>query len=151
VVIEPAFACLKEERLTRKFQGVTVPEVVKDVLRDFGPAFEREIELRLQRETESPSSGRGFANRDLCVQYGETTFDFLRRIMAEEGMTYFFEQGEEREKLVIVDDNSGFQTAAESYPLRPLHGGATSREAVHSFALAHGRSAKRAEVRTFNL
>src|SRR5204863_2655758 len=122
VLVQPALACLKEERLTRKFQGLTVPEVVRAVLRGWEHAFGRKHELRLGREAESPSSGRGFATRDLCVQYDETTFDFLRRILAEEGLTYFFAQDGDpdaggREKLVITDDNGGFDHAAEAYPL----------------------------------
>jgi type VI secretion system secreted protein VgrG len=150
ITLEPAFVCLKEERLTRKFQLMTVPEVIDAVLADFALAFQRDFELRLQRTAESGSSGRGFATRDLCVQYAETTFDFLRRIMAEEGLTYFFEQGENRETLVIVDDNTGFPEAPDDVPLVALHGSDTWREAVHSVALTHERSAGRAEVRAFN-
>jgi type VI secretion system secreted protein VgrG len=84
------------------------------------------------------------------VQYGETTFDFLRRIMAEEGLSYFFEHGGAREMLVIVDDKSRFDQAHDPYPLQPSHGGQTWREAVHTIGLAHGRCAKRVEVRAFN-
>jgi type VI secretion system secreted protein VgrG len=157
VMVEPAFACLKEERLTRKFQEMTVPEVARAVLGDWAKASKRRFELRLGREAESPASGRGYATRDLCVQYDETTFDFLRRILAEEGLTYFFEQEEEHgpdpglEKLVIVDDNGGFDDAPEAYPLRPFHGGTTSRQAVRSLALSRGRAARRTEARGFNL
>jgi type VI secretion system secreted protein VgrG len=150
IIIEPAFACLKEETLTRKFQDVTVPDVLRAVLEPFAKKFNRKFELRLSREAETQSSGRCFATRDLCVQYGEMTFDFLRRIMAEEGLTYFFEQAGEREQLVVVDSNSGFDTARAPYPLRPPHGGQTRSEAVHTLILAHGRSARRAEMRAFN-
>jgi len=162
VMVEPAFACLKEERLTRKFQEMTVPQVVRAVLKIWAEAWHRKVELRLGREAEPPASGRGFATRDLCVQYDETTFDFLRRILAEEGLTYFFAEGDdddgdgdggddERERLVIVDDNGGFDSAPEAHPLRSFHGGVTSREAVRSLALARGRAARRTEARAFDL
>jgi type VI secretion system secreted protein VgrG len=152
VLVEPAFASLKEERLTRKFQGLTVPDVVRAALKDWAQATKRELELRLARESAPPASGNGFATRDLCVQYDETTFDFLRRILAEEGLTYFFDHDSgEREKLVVIDEVGGFDEAPDPYPLRPFHGGATSREAVRSLALARGRAARRAEARAFNL
>jgi type VI secretion system secreted protein VgrG len=159
ITVEPAFACLKEERLTRKFVDQTVPDVVRRVLTEWAVLCERRFELRLGREAEPPSSGRGFAKRDLCVQYDETTFDFLRRILAEEGLTYYFDPpgdgdaGDDarHEKLIVVDDNGGFPEAPEAYPLRPLHGGVTSREAVHALSVARGRSALGAEARAFNL
>jgi type VI secretion system secreted protein VgrG len=151
ILVEPAFACLKEERLTRKFQDMTVPDVLRTVLRAFSQRFQREHELRLAREAEPPESGRAYAVRDLCVQYDETTFDFLRRLMSEEGLTYLFEHGDGHERLVIIDGNRELPVAAEPYPLRAPGGWAAAREAVRSLALSHGRCAALAEARTFNL
>ena len=42
--------------------------------------------------------------REYCVQYGETDLDFVERLLAEEGLTYFFENKERRETLVICED-----------------------------------------------
>jgi type VI secretion system secreted protein VgrG len=163
VVLEPAVICLDDELLTRKFQGVTVPEVLRQVLgafvADFARSFarpgerppERAFELRLAREDEPPGSPRRYPRRDLCVQYGETTFAFLRRLMSEEGMSFFFEQEEAREKLIVVDDNGAFARAGETYLLCPADGLATARQAVHRFALARRSTAGRAETRTFDL
>jgi type VI secretion system secreted protein VgrG len=151
VRLEPALARLKDERLTRKFQGMTVPDVARAILGDLAQRSDREVELRLAREGEPQSSGRGFAIRDLCVQYDEVTFDFVRRILAEEGMTTFFEQGEQREKLVIVDANDGFDAAPEPFPLLPPGGRATASESIHHLALSYERPGRRAEVRAFNL
>jgi type VI secretion system secreted protein VgrG len=153
VVIEPSFACLGEERLTRKFQGLTVPDVVRAVLGPWADEAKRTFELRLARESEPPSSGRGYGARDLCVQYDETTYDFLRRILAEEGLSYFFDHADadQGEKLVIVDDNGAFDDAPEAYPLRGVHGFVTSRESVRGLAISRGRAARRTEARAYNL
>jgi type VI secretion system secreted protein VgrG len=104
VRVEPAFALLDEEISTRPFVDLSVPEILREVLREALGAFGRDFELRLSRPASSDSSPRAFATRELCVQYGESTYDFCRRIMAEEGLTYFFEHSGEREKLVIVDE-----------------------------------------------
>ena len=42
--------------------------------------------------------------RDMCVQYGETDLAFVRRLLAEEGLSFFFESRETRETLVICED-----------------------------------------------
>jgi type VI secretion system secreted protein VgrG len=155
VVLEPAVVRLREERLTRKFQEATVPDVLRQVLtaffRDLGGDPDADLRFDLRREAEPPSSSRTYAARDLCVQYGETTLDFLRRLMSEEGMSYFFEQEQAGERLVVVDENAAFPRATGAYLLRPPDGHVTNREAVHSFAVSKGPSAARAEVRALNL
>jgi type VI secretion system secreted protein VgrG len=42
--------------------------------------------------------------REYCVQYGESDLEFIERLLAEEGITYFFEHTERRETLVLADD-----------------------------------------------
>jgi len=46
--------------------------------------------------------------REYVVQYQENDLDFISRLMEHEGLFYFFEQGEEREKLIITDMNERF-------------------------------------------
>ncbi|WP_339948159.1 type VI secretion system tip protein TssI/VgrG [uncultured Albimonas sp.] len=45
-----------------------------------------------------------YKRRDYCVQYRETDFDFLSRLMEEEGIYYYFEHDKTRETLVLADD-----------------------------------------------
>jgi type VI secretion system secreted protein VgrG len=149
VVLEPAFACLKEEVLTRKFQETTVPDVLRAVLKDVQGAFERESELRLVREKDGTEADTSYAVRDLCVQYGETTHGFLRRLMSEEGLSYYFEQGEQAEKLVVVDDNVSFPETIGAIQLLPPGSKLQTEEAVHGFGVTRGRGPRRAEVRAF--
>jgi uncharacterized protein involved in type VI secretion and phage assembly len=42
--------------------------------------------------------------REYCVQYGETDLEFFERLLAEEGLAFFFECKERRETLVICED-----------------------------------------------
>ncbi len=45
-----------------------------------------------------------YAARDYCVQYRETAFAFVSRLMEEEGIFYFFEHAEGKHTLVLADD-----------------------------------------------
>jgi type VI secretion system secreted protein VgrG len=47
-----------------------------------------------------------YAKREYCVQYQETAFDFISRLMEEEGIFYFFDHTEDTHTLVLVDDNA---------------------------------------------
>ena len=71
--------------LTRKsdcriFQQQTVPDIIKTIFTELGFS---DFELRLYGP---------FRKRDYCVQYRETDFNFVSRLMEEEGIYYFFEQ-----------------------------------------------------------
>src|SRR5581483_1109877 len=44
-----------------------------------------------------------YATRDYCVQYQETAFDFVSRLMEEEGIFYFFEHTAASHTLVMAD------------------------------------------------
>src|SRR5215475_14369824 len=64
------------------FQNKTAPEIIKTIFEDLG--F-KDFALRLQGS---------FVQRDYCVQYRETDFNFVSRLMEEEGIFYFFEHTE---------------------------------------------------------
>jgi type VI secretion system secreted protein VgrG len=65
----------------RIFQGKTVPEIVQTLLNEHGI---RHHQLALTG-TLPPCEPREF-----CVQYNETVFDFIHRLLAEEGIFYRF-------------------------------------------------------------
>ena len=76
----------------RVFQEMTVIEIIKDVLEEYG--FTADLEDKTQKT---------YAKRSFCVQYRETDFDFISRLMEEEGVYYFFKEDNKREKLVLAD------------------------------------------------
>jgi type VI secretion system secreted protein VgrG len=151
VALEPAFACLKESTLTRKFQEMTIPDILREVLKEVKGPVKRETQLKLLREKDGPEAETEYAVRDLCVQYGETTHQFLRRLMAEEGMAYFFVPGEGAEKLVVVDDHTSFPNDLGTVQLLPTSEKVQMAEAVHSFNLVRSRGPRRAEVHGFEV
>lgn len=75
----------------RVYQGKTAPEIVKAVFSSLG----------FTDVTEKLSAT--YDTRDYCVQYDESNFDFVSRLMEEEGIYYFFDHSGEVETLVMAD------------------------------------------------
>lgn len=91
MTIRPGLARLMHVSDSRIFQGVTVPDIVAQVLEEHGVV---DTEWRLVG-THLP--------REYCVQYNERTYDFLCRLLAEEGIAFWFEHGEGSHRLVLSD------------------------------------------------
>lgn len=86
----------------RVFQKKTVIDIIKDVLGEYG--FSADLDDKTQKE---------YAPRTFCIQYRETDFDFLSRLMEEEGIYYFFVEDNKREKLVLADGISAHVTVPD--------------------------------------
>ena len=81
----------------RIFQKKTVPQIVEQVLKDRGIT-----DLKLQLTGTYPQ-------RDYCVQYRETDFNFISRLLEQEGISYFFEHAEKKHTIVFVDKSTAFK------------------------------------------
>jgi len=75
----------------RIFQQKSVPDIIKSVFREHGTS-----------DFEDSLSG-SYSPRDYCVQYMETDFDFVSRLMEEEGIYYFFKHEQDKDTLVMCD------------------------------------------------
>jgi type VI secretion system secreted protein VgrG len=75
----------------RIFQGKSVPDIVQKIFQDLGFT---DFKLQLQGQ---------FDPRDYCVQYRESDFNFVSRLMEEEGIFSFFEHAKDKHTLVLVD------------------------------------------------
>ncbi len=86
--IVPQVWILTQISQSRIFQHLSVPDILKKVLTGFEVSYELE-------GTYKP--------RNYCVQYGETNFDFISRLMEEEGIFYYFEHKDRKHKLIVAD------------------------------------------------
>ena len=98
IILRPWLWLLTRASNNRIFQGKAVPDIIKQVCQDHGFT---DIDNRL--------SGQ-YADRVFCVQYNETDFDFLSRLMEEEGIYYFFEHEEDKHTAVLADSPSAHET-----------------------------------------
>ena len=87
----PWFWFLNQTTDCRIFQNKTVPDIITQIFGEYG--F-KDFEKRL--------SG-SYNPREYCVQYRETDFNFISRLMEEEGIYYFFEHSDGKHVLVMAD------------------------------------------------
>jgi type VI secretion system secreted protein VgrG len=79
----------------RIFQEKTVPAILKEVFADHAVAV-----------FEDGLTGT-YKKREYCVQYRETDFNFVSRLMEEEGIYYYLDHQDGRHVLKLVDSYSG--------------------------------------------
>jgi type VI secretion system secreted protein VgrG len=87
--VAPKIWVLTRTQNLRIFQDKDVPDILKKVLQGFDVAWELH---------------KSYPKREYCVQYRETDFNFISRLMEEEGIFYFFRHTASGHKLVIGDD-----------------------------------------------
>ena len=92
--IVPAFALRAQAVDSRFFQDQTVPEIIQAVLSEPLDAAGRELRLDID--------AGAYKKREYCVQYRESDFEFVCRLMQEEGIVYRFEHPPEGEAELLV-------------------------------------------------
>ena len=104
----------------RIFQSKTAPDIIEEVFKGHG--F-HDYKLSL--------SG-AYATRDFCVQYRETDFNFVSRLMEQEGIYYFFQHENGKHTLVLADSISAHSpyTGYEEISFQELEKGASGREVI---------------------
>ncbi|AHG65400.1 type VI secretion system tip protein TssI/VgrG [Advenella mimigardefordensis] len=89
--VVPWFWLATHKKEFRIYQNQSVPETIKQVLSPYGYAFEFDLV-----ETYAP--------RVYCVQYDETDFQFVSRLLEAEGIHYYFRHEQEKHTLVMSDE-----------------------------------------------
>lgn len=98
LVMRPAPWLLTRAANLRIFQQQSVADIVQAVLADYS------IDVDLQLSA-------SYAVRTYCVQYRESDFDFISRLLEEEGIFYFFRHSEDQHQWVLADAPSVHETA----------------------------------------
>ncbi|MCX8155642.1 MAG: type VI secretion system tip protein VgrG [Verrucomicrobiae bacterium] len=75
----------------RIFQEISVPNIIKTIFREKGFTDFRD------------QLTRSYPPLNYCVQYRESDFNFVSRLMEQEGIYYFFEHQEGKHVLVLAD------------------------------------------------
>lgn len=112
--LRPWLWTLSLNRDSRIFQRKSVPEIVEGVLRDHGFT---DLEKRLTGT---------YVAREYCVQYQESDFDFISRLLESEGIYYFFKHQNGSHKLILCDGIGAHEPVAgfERFIYRPAGGNA---------------------------
>lgn len=94
-LLVPRMAELTHTQGCRVFQNVNVVEIARQLFK----LWHVEVEPRLHPEP---------LKREYCTQVNERDFDFLARVLAEEGIHFHLEHGEEKTVVVLVNDPRGY-------------------------------------------
>src|SRR5437867_3401092 len=97
VTVRPWLWFLTRRQDCRIFQEMTVPDIIKKVFRDDGFS-----------DFEETLSG-SYRKWEYCVQYRETDFDFVSRLMEQEGIYYYFKHEDGKHTLVMSNDASSLE------------------------------------------
>ncbi|HEY4248312.1 MAG TPA: type VI secretion system tip protein TssI/VgrG [Lacunisphaera sp.] len=109
----------------RIFQNLKIPDILTQVFKDFGFS---DIISQLHGN---------YRTWNYCVQYRETAFQFVSRLMEEEGIYYYFTHENGKHSLVLCDSAASHQEFPGYAELlyRPASDGV--QETLRSWAVQH--------------
>lgn len=96
LIVSPTLWTLGRRSDYKVYQDKTPVEIAEDLLKKGAVAFDKSLKA-------------SYDKRDYCTQFGETDLAFLRRLLSEEGIFFYFKHSQSDHKLVLCD-------AANSYP-----------------------------------
>ena len=127
VVLRPTLHRLQHMSDSRIFQNISVPDIVTTLFQENGV---EKVEWRLQ-EAHAP--------REFCVCYDERLYDFIRRLLAEEGIFFWHDFSQDAHTLILSDAPLDMPTLAHAaeitYNANP--GGMAKGFWINRFAQTH--------------
>ncbi|HHH11176.1 MAG TPA: type VI secretion system tip protein VgrG [Sorangium sp.] len=136
LVLEPRLSLLKHRRDMRIHRNMTVPEIVTEVCEALGVT----IDNRLQSS---------YPNRPYCVQWRESDYDYVMRLLEDEGIFYFFAAGD---TMVLGDASSAYEVTpgAAALPFRHDAAASMNYDAVHRIGSRAAITAGKVSLRDWN-
>lgn len=92
LTVRPWFWLLTRTADCRIFQQKSIPDIFEAVAKEYGFTDYR-LDLK-----------GSYSTWEYCVQYRETDFNFVSRLLEQEGIYYYFEHHDGRHELVLADD-----------------------------------------------
>jgi type VI secretion system secreted protein VgrG len=120
-IVRPWYWLLTRTADCKIFQEKTVPQIFEEVVKQYGFT---DYQLKLSGTYEP---------WEYCVQYRETDFNFLSRLLEQEGIYYFFLHEADKHTMVLADAPSQHTKLPgyEKVPYYPPGGTDTQRERDH--------------------
>lgn len=105
VTLVPTFALLKYREDCRIFQDQNIVDIIKTLFEETGMTEQVQWELTAT-----------YPPREYTVQYRESTYNFVSRLLEDEGISYFFVHTQEGHQLVLVDTPAAFENHDGHFP-----------------------------------
>ncbi|MDR2871127.1 MAG: type VI secretion system tip protein VgrG, partial [Xanthomonadaceae bacterium] len=94
--LAPWFDFLQHTGNCRIFQNKNVQEIIDEVFKAYLPLADYRYEL----------NAGTYPKLDYCVQYNESDFHFVSRLLEDAGIYYAFEHGEDKHTMVLSDNST---------------------------------------------
>lgn len=108
--IVPNFWFLKLSASCQIFQNLTVTQI-----------FSKICQANNFYDFDISQLKQNYLPREYCVQYNETLFDFLSRLLEEEGIYYYFTHLKDKHIMVLSDQSSLAPTLNETIVYKNIH------------------------------
>ncbi len=112
--LRPWLWFLTRARNNRIFQQMKTTAIIQEILGDYG--FSGDLIIKHSNTD---------AVRDYCTQYRETDYDFIVRLLEDEGFYYYFDHQDGGVRMIIADqvNTHAAATSNDKVPFRELQGG----------------------------
>ncbi|KIC45662.1 MAG: type VI secretion system Vgr family protein [Ruegeria sp.] len=111
--LRPWFWLLTQKTDSRIYQNLSTVEIIEDIFSRHGISdFKKSLSAT-------------YSKREYCVQYRETDFDFVSRLMQEEGIYYFFDysKAEDKNETLVLCDGPSAHSPIQGEPKVEFRGG----------------------------
>lgn len=96
-VIRPGLWFTQLGGKNRIFEKKSAKQILEEVLGEYSKVIKLSFKLNAE-----------YVDREYCVQFDESDFQFVTRLMAEEGIVYYFKHEDGKHELVLCDDPQDF-------------------------------------------
>jgi len=139
LVARPQSWLLTRAANVRVYQNQSAVDIVSDV-------FQRQ-NMTVKRDLDA-----SYNERVYCVQYRESDFNFVNRLLEEEGISYYYTQSANQHEMVLVDSKGGFSRAGDCPKVNYLEGTAaeTGSGVVRTWQMKHEIQTDKYQISDFN-
>ncbi len=130
ISLVPKIWALQHRKNSRIFQQLNVQNIISKSLVDAG-IESGEFRFELSKE---------YPDYDYCVQYRETDLGFIQRLLAEEGIHYYFEHTDEKHILVFSDTSIINPKIIGNSEINCYHDGQGAIREQHIFSFSYSES-----------
>lgn len=110
IVMRPWLWFATRSRNSRVFQNKSVKDIVTAVLTPYSSDFAWRLLV-----------ASSYPTLEYCVQYDESDFDFVSRLLEEAGIYYFFEHTSTTHTMVLTDSMAKHRSKAGTSPIQWAH------------------------------
>ena len=143
VVIVPMAWFLGYRKGCRIFQNLSVPQIITQVFNEAGLAADTHYQW---------STDRQYPKREFCTQYNESEWQFVTRLMAEEGIHFHYQQSAEQHLMIIGDSKTALSFIEQNpaVPYKTSSGLVEESEHINHFILSQHTQSGKSTLRDYN-